>query len=832
MAQKRANSGEGLSGRERKKLKMADARTIAVQPVQSNAEAGPSRVDSMARLPGVIDVEAFTEARSFEINAMQNAMKTASSSSTQRAWQALPRHLRRRAASHDVRRVPVRLREKAKAEAPWIMDVRKDINRQKPKRGKDKRVSKTESFLKRQRDKTWLETHLWHAKRMKMENMWGYRLAVHPSEKAFRPSHRAAVRGSILHDASYQSLIELKGPQKVLTRIMDNCCDPQELSPGNRRYVLGARTLSTHIYPPTLYPRGLIAPITIMWRPFTRGKPEAAEEPEETSTEPTQAKRRRKGKGKEKTTEETDILLNDETIRVIWIRSHPVTHDDVFNALQTAASSVLNEINKESTSDQVVDVEIADLRGKVNVFEIMGPKSSQVLKGALQPIASDDRTSFKEFWSSLADIQTTGSLPRGMIVGFTVNDPRLKFPPKNAKLNASTTSNVLTMPSSALAQSDVWDEAARNALKTPRYKKKDLDERRSKNVIPGTHLTALRQDDRVPVILIQRSLESPSFASTSNGEKRRPGGAEDGEAIHGWTLIIPAGWSMAFFSSLTYTGTRVGGQRECQSQAFESGVSYFPRDYPFTSAYDKYAQEYESETRGSWERKSPAKRPNFEKLGTKSPWRADWEAVLGLSEEGAGNGYVSTQRGEEAGRATHWLLRGPTAIISNLSNLFSTDVGLLAEVNRIRSKRGLGPLDSAIKPGDLLKGALVTVKVKMHKRGSPEDLAVIYSMSDDELISWEKSTRKSVTDLVEDDNGSEELGYNPESSPVIGYVTTGHFSLLRGEGFALGAVPLTTFLELREQARRLCKSETVVPVKIRNPASESCRAAYIQVTDL
>ena len=25
-------------------------------------------------------------------------------------------------------------------------------------------------------DKKWLETHLWHAKRMRMENMWGYRL--------------------------------------------------------------------------------------------------------------------------------------------------------------------------------------------------------------------------------------------------------------------------------------------------------------------------------------------------------------------------------------------------------------------------------------------------------------------------------------------------------------------------------------------------------------------------------------------------------------------------------------------------------------------------------
>lgn len=37
-------------------------------------------------------------------------------SASHRAWQELPRHLRRRAASHDVRRVPLRLRDKAKAE--------------------------------------------------------------------------------------------------------------------------------------------------------------------------------------------------------------------------------------------------------------------------------------------------------------------------------------------------------------------------------------------------------------------------------------------------------------------------------------------------------------------------------------------------------------------------------------------------------------------------------------------------------------------------------------------------------------------------------------------
>jgi len=37
---------------------------------------------------------------------------------------------------------------------------------------------------------------------------------------------------------------------------------------------------------------------------------------------------------------------------------------------------------------------------------------------------------------------------------------------------------------------------------------------------------------------------------------------------------------------------------------------------------------------------------------------------------------------------------------------------------------------------------------------------------------------------------------------IIGYVTTGHYSLSRGEGFALGAIPLTRFLELQAQQRR------------------------------
>jgi ribonuclease P/MRP protein subunit POP1 len=132
--------------------------------------------------------------------------------STHRAWQELPRHLRRRTASHNVRRVPLRLRNRSRAEVrkalcthAWYSDLslhskmnpfrRKILGRSLPKRGKDRRELRSDALARRQSefyvleticsassvymilgDKKWLETHLWHAKRMHMENMWGYRL--------------------------------------------------------------------------------------------------------------------------------------------------------------------------------------------------------------------------------------------------------------------------------------------------------------------------------------------------------------------------------------------------------------------------------------------------------------------------------------------------------------------------------------------------------------------------------------------------------------------------------------------------------------------------------
>ncbi|KAI0755130.1 POP1-domain-containing protein [Daedaleopsis nitida] len=844
MAPKRQNdsgASDELSGRERKKQKTAIARTIAVQDVGSssgNALAGPSksvRFDSMKGLPGALDVEKFAEARAFEVNAMHEAMQNARSNSTQRAWQQLPRHLRRRAASHDVRRVPLRLRDKARAE----MDParRKALGRNNPKHGKYKKVRRTIDFLRRQRDKTWLETHIWHSKRMHMENMWGYRLAKTPTEKSFRPSHRASVHGSILHDASYFATIELKGPEDLLRMILDSCCDCQGPSPGAMsRFVTGARAMETYIYDYNKYPYNLIGPATILWQAsFTEG----------------QSSTTQKGSGKGKGREKANPPPNDAQKRtlIVWVRVHPSVTEQAHEALRISASFALDAAKK---AERIVEVEIADLREHFNMFEIMGPKSTQIIKGALRPV-DYKREEVKKFWTSMSRIQTAGSVPRGMVVGFTVHDPRLSFPPKNAKLEIDNGTNLTpsstVYPSANIAQSEIWDENTRMSLRKPRYKKKDLDQRRSKNLVPGTPLKSERNDDRIPVLLIQRSVENGALSQTPGVPR-----LSTTTALHGWTLVVPQGWGMPFLSSLIYTGTRVGGQRERQTQAFEAGCAYFPRDFPACEAYDDYADEKEGEDRAAWERKPPAKRPNYDKLGTRSPWRPDWPVVLGIEkapEPQELEDFVDTQRdamaidgaatapapgaaapsGENA-KVEPWLLRGPdvSTLVADISKVLDPAAGLLVHVNQARAKRKLDPLHAGLRAEDLLQGALVQVSVVLCGRGCPVDLAAIYRVQDKEALMWlGAEAKRKRRSLVEGGPDETELSQVPPSSDdIVGYVTTGSYSLSLGEGHAIGAVPLSHYLELRKQADKLCVDSRPL-VKLRNRDETVCRAAFLQL---
>ena len=89
------------------------------------------------------------------------------------------------------------------------------------------------------------------------------------------------------------------------------------------------------------------------------------------------------------------------TNRTIWLRFHPSIQLEVFDTLKQAASQTLVKYKMDSNDFQEATLEIADLTTRINVFEIMGPKSSQVIKGALSPVASENRKEFLSVGSNI-----------------------------------------------------------------------------------------------------------------------------------------------------------------------------------------------------------------------------------------------------------------------------------------------------------------------------------------------------------------------------------------------------------------------------------------------
>ena len=97
------NPRNAFAGRKRQKAQ--DARHI---PVQSR--------DAAVSATGELDVASFVKAREYEINALEKGMQKARKGLTARAFQQVPRAMRRRTASHNVKKVPRRLRRRAERE--------------------------------------------------------------------------------------------------------------------------------------------------------------------------------------------------------------------------------------------------------------------------------------------------------------------------------------------------------------------------------------------------------------------------------------------------------------------------------------------------------------------------------------------------------------------------------------------------------------------------------------------------------------------------------------------------------------------------------------------
>ncbi|KAH6922819.1 hypothetical protein HPB50_019407 [Hyalomma asiaticum] len=75
-------------------------------------------------------------------------------------------------------------------------------------------------YARRQRRHVWLETHIWHAKRFKMADLWGYRVPLYPTDKGIRAAYRGSAKHVLLHRVS--AAIAARGKHDLRSGVESN----------------------------------------------------------------------------------------------------------------------------------------------------------------------------------------------------------------------------------------------------------------------------------------------------------------------------------------------------------------------------------------------------------------------------------------------------------------------------------------------------------------------------------------------------------------------------------------------------------------------------------
>lgn len=110
----RGNGGKKVLNKNQllKRNRIRNARSIRAEAVAASSTKTGTPSD-LSESGSKLNVDQFISSRQFEVKQLQLAMHNSKAASSTRIFQALPRKLRRRTASHNVRRIPKRMRNRA-----------------------------------------------------------------------------------------------------------------------------------------------------------------------------------------------------------------------------------------------------------------------------------------------------------------------------------------------------------------------------------------------------------------------------------------------------------------------------------------------------------------------------------------------------------------------------------------------------------------------------------------------------------------------------------------------------------------------------------------------
>lgn len=633
-----ASSGRGDALRQ-KRAKVSAARSIASQPADA------------ALHDGELDLDAFVAAHEFEMCSLEQSMTASRAAGASRAFQKVPRGLRRRTASHNPKRVPRRLRARARREMADDKTPTVEARRRRPRttrariraemakrlgvlvaRKRKKQQEQREQrehiespepdgvvgrkprpkirrnqlnlppppparFRKRQANKTWLPTHQWHAKRARMTNpespLWCFAVPLTPNDKIYRPTHRSqGERGTMLWDMSYMSTIGLYGNPAGMQRVLRSIGLSQAScwNDKGRRWRMGTRTWSGMLSREAGGDRRPVCPATVLWNPEQRGGQDARRPP--------------------------------TAQRQVYLRIHPSAFLDVFNELLRL------------TRMETPRLYIEDLRFEIGSLELTGPASTEALLAVLTPYTAKDapKPVHATLFESLRGLTNPATLPANAVMSFAVQDPRLRYPPRRMDFPDDLEAQMVLLQTMAkwpaedgLETSALFDRNARHrASCLPSQRSVN---RRRGNAAPGSFVEPTRIDPPIPVILMaSRSASATQTQGTWT-------------LLAPWKCILPLWYSLVHVPLVSGLNPRFGGLHETMQVAFERSLPWFPADHVATDAGADWELQQRRKRRSDWEKRPKSKRTEWAAVDLGAGRRGevgnglacDFELLLGLS---------------------------------------------------------------------------------------------------------------------------------------------------------------------------------------------------------
>ena len=251
-----------------------------------------------------------------------------------------------------------------------------------------------------------------------------------------------------------------------------------------------------------------------------------------------------------------------------------------------------------------------------------------------------------------------------------------------------------------------------------------------------------------------------------------------------FTLFVPPSWGVPFWTSLIGANSRVGGLREIQQQNFEAGVVHFPTDYMETPAQLEQAQRQTTEAESLHARMPTAKRLNYSKLKTASPFAFDCSPV-------------------RLRQRCSLLLPAPAPwsfadILERPSNTYASWYNVAMGFLTLPTQPVLRPVPGSDWFGNC--NFLVTVRLVPVDGGIPRDRAHVYALGTFDAWKTAEAAKAKATPLVSFCAADrqylclQDIAID-DNDMLSGYVTSGGFSLARGEGFALATILLADLVE-------------------------------------